>query len=123
MRPDFIRITVLSIITAAVSVGGLGAQTPSTGVAAAAALRAEGLQLGYNLDHAEALAAFREAIAADPDDPAGYRLLAATAWIRLLFEQGAITVDDYLGQARATCRVARRTGARRRPFTTPSHAP
>ena len=74
---------------------------PAGGPAAAAALRARGLDLGYNLDHAEALAAFRDAIAADPGAPAPYRLLAAATWITLLFEQGVITVDDYLGQARA----------------------
>src|SRR2546425_4187669 len=66
------------------------------------ALRARGLQLGYNLDHAEALATFRTASDADPQDPAAYRLAAATAWTKLLFDQGAITVADYLGQARAT---------------------
>lgn len=76
--------------------------TPAGGSTAAAALRARGLELGYNLDHAEALAAFKEAIAADPSDPAPHRLLAAATWVALLFEQGVITVDDYLGQARAT---------------------
>ena len=40
-----------------------------------------GLAAGYNLDHAEALAAFRAAMDADPDDPAPHRLLAATLWI------------------------------------------
>jgi tetratricopeptide (TPR) repeat protein len=59
------------------------------------------LQHGFNLDHADALTAFKQAMAAAPDDPAAYRLAAATLWINLLFEQGAITVDDYLGQARA----------------------
>jgi tetratricopeptide (TPR) repeat protein len=72
----------------------------------AADLRSQGLQFGYNLDYEQAVAAFKAAIAADPNDPAAYRLLAATAWIRELFEQGAVTVEDYLGQARAT--VARR---------------
>jgi tetratricopeptide (TPR) repeat protein len=67
----------------------------------AAELRARGFALGYNLDYPEALAAFNDAIAADPDHPAGYRLAAATVWITLLFDQGAITVEDYLGQARA----------------------
>ena len=67
----------------------------------AAELRARGLQHGYSLDFADARAAFSEAIDADPGDPAAYRLAAATAWIEILFEQGAITVDDYLGQARA----------------------
>lgn len=71
------------------------------GKAAAAALRQKGLELGYNLDHAGAIAAFKEAIAADPGDPAGYRLLAAATWTTILFNQGAITVDDFLGDARA----------------------
>jgi tetratricopeptide (TPR) repeat protein len=70
--------------------------------AAAAAARDRGLTLGYNLDYAEALGAFREAIADDPDDPTAYELLAGAAWVALLFEQGIITVDDYLGQARST---------------------
>jgi hypothetical protein len=73
----------------------------ATATAAAAALRAEGIALGYNLDRTEALALFKKSIAADPLDPAGYRMVAANAWITLLFEQGAITVDDYLGEARA----------------------
>jgi len=66
-----------------------------------AALRARGLELGYNLDYPEALAAFRLAIADAPDDSRAYSLAAATEWTALLFEQGAVTVDDYLGQARA----------------------
>jgi tetratricopeptide (TPR) repeat protein len=68
----------------------------------AAALRQRGLEFGYNLDYPEAFAAFKAAEAADPDDPAAYRLAAATIWMRLLFNQGAITVDDYLGEARST---------------------
>ena len=71
------------------------------GPAASRALREHGLQLGYDLDHQDALNAFRGAIERDPADIAAYRLAAATAWIELLFDQGAITVDDYLGQARA----------------------
>jgi tetratricopeptide (TPR) repeat protein len=74
---------------------------PAGGQSTAAVLRTRGLDLGYNLDHDEALAAFKEAIAAAPGDPAPYRLEAAATWITLLFEQGVITVDDYLGQARA----------------------
>ena len=63
-------------------------------------LRAEGLQHGYDLDYAQAQQAFVRALAADPSDPASHRLSAATIWIELLFAQGAITVEDYLGQAR-----------------------
>jgi hypothetical protein len=77
----------------------------------AAGLRARGLQHGYSLDFADARAAFTEAIDADPGDPAAYRLAAATAWIEILFEQGAITVDDYLGQARANLPRATPAGA------------
>jgi len=91
---------VISFAAAAIAIGPpgqVGASEP-----AAAAARERGLMLGYNLDHAEALDAFREAIAKDPDDPTTYRLLAGVAWVALLFEQGIITVDDYLGQARST---------------------
>jgi tetratricopeptide (TPR) repeat protein len=67
----------------------------------AAALRARGIELGYNLDHAEALAVFRRAVDADPGAAASHRLLAGAAWTKLLFDQGAIAIDDYLGEARA----------------------
>jgi tetratricopeptide (TPR) repeat protein len=66
-----------------------------------------GLEYGYNLDYPEALAAFEEGIAGDPQDATAHRLAAAAIWTRLLFHQGAITVEDYLGQARA--KVPRRT--------------
>src|SRR5262245_48740176 len=84
-------------------IGVAASQTESTSKAStAAALRARGLELGYNLDHREALAAFREAIAAEPDNSSGYVLAAASTWIAILFEQGAVTVDDYLGEAKST---------------------
>src|SRR5262245_47314703 len=75
--------------------------TAAGGSVGAAALRARGLDLGYNLDYEEALTAFRAAIDADPNHPAAYRLVAATMWINALFRQGAVTADDYLGQARS----------------------
>jgi tetratricopeptide (TPR) repeat protein len=68
--------------------------------AAAARHRARAIDLLYNLDHQDALAALKDAIAADPDDPTNHRLAAATAWITMLFEQGAISADDFLGEAR-----------------------
>ena len=75
--------------------------TGSPDPARAAELRARGIDLGFNLDYPEALAAFREAIAADPGDPAAYRMAAATLWVSLLFQQGMVTTDDYTGRARA----------------------
>jgi tetratricopeptide (TPR) repeat protein len=92
--------------------------TTASGPAAAAALRARGLDLGYNLDYEEALSAFRAAIDADPNQPAAYRLVAATMWINALFRQGAVTADDYLGQARSE--VARQPIAQ--GFDTAFHA-
>ena len=99
---------VVGLVLAAQPVGlgaapnpGPQAPAPPSQASHAAALRAKALELGYNLDHEQALETFKESIAADPDDPAGYRLAAATIWITLLFEQGVITVEDYLGQARA----------------------
>jgi tetratricopeptide (TPR) repeat protein len=65
------------------------------------ALRVKGLDAGFNLDYLEALQTFRTAIERNPDDGTAHRLAAATIWMQLLFAQGAVTVEDYLGQARA----------------------
>ena len=63
-------------------------------------LRHRGLEHGYNLEYAEALAAFEQAIAADPSDATAHRLSAAALWMMILFQQGNVTAEDYLGQAR-----------------------
>lgn len=65
---------------------------------AATGWRLKGLDAGYNLDHAEAIDAFRASIAADPDHPASHRLLAACYWVKQLWRQGTVTVDDYFGR-------------------------
>jgi tetratricopeptide (TPR) repeat protein len=94
--------TIGSVALTLSAMAAPGASLTSTSPAASesARLRARGLEAGYNLDHAEALAAFRAASEADPEDPAPHRLLAATLWINLLFQQGAVSIEDYLGQAR-----------------------
>jgi predicted Zn-dependent protease len=98
------RCPLIIALLIGMTVGPGASQDPvahtSAASTTAAALRAKALDLGYNLDHTEALATFKASIAADPEAPAGYRLAAATIWITLLFEQGVITVEDYLGQAR-----------------------
>ena len=81
---------------------GPGAAPESSAASESARLRARGLEAGYNLDHHEAIAAFRAASELSPEDPAPHRLIAATLWINSLFQQGAVTIDDYLGQARTT---------------------
>lgn len=96
--------TYLTVLTVPAREGFQPAQTGAARtphMAEAAALRARGQLLGYNLDRDAALASFREAIAADPADPAAYRLTAATLWIGELFQQGAVSAEDYLGQARS----------------------
>ena len=81
--------------------------TPAANPTTSAEWRAKGLQLGYNLDRAEALEAFRHAAEADPGSPAAHRLLAASAWTAILFEQGAVSVEDYLGNASEAARRQR----------------
>ena len=60
-------------------------------------LRRSALELAYNLDHDEAIALLRKAVAAAPDDPAPHRTLASVVWLHMLFLKGAVTVDHYLG--------------------------
>ena len=62
-----------------------------------AALRRQAFEFAYNLDHEESIALLRKATAADPDDPANHRALAAVLWLNMLFQRGAVTVDHYLG--------------------------
>jgi len=62
-------------------------------------LRHRGLDYGYNLDYAEALKFFEQAIAADATDATAHRLAAAALWMMVLFQQGNVTAEDYLGQA------------------------
>jgi tetratricopeptide (TPR) repeat protein len=50
-----------------------------------------------NLDHEEALAHARQAVALEPNNPRTHRGLASIIWINLLFQRGAMTVDHYLG--------------------------
>lgn len=65
---------------------------------ASAALRAKAATATYNLDHDVALATFKEAVAADPQDAAAYRGLAASLWLSITFRRGNMTIDDYLGR-------------------------
>ena len=54
-----------------------------------------------NLDRERAVATFREAITADPTDPAAHRGLAAALWMIASFSRGALSVDHYLGRIKA----------------------
>ena len=56
-------------------------------------LRLRAADLTYNLDHDEAIALLRQAVAADPNDPLNHRALASAVWLDILFKRGAVTVD------------------------------
>ncbi len=62
------------------------------------ALLQQGYDAVYNLDYDLAADLFKQAIAAAPNDPAGYRGAAKTAWLRILFMSGSVTTDQYLGK-------------------------
>jgi tetratricopeptide (TPR) repeat protein len=60
-------------------------------------LRLKALDLAYNLDYDEAIALLRKATVAAPQDAASHRTLATVLWLQMVFEQGAVTVDHYMG--------------------------
>src|SRR3954462_7150031 len=64
---------------------------------ASEALRAKAANHTYNLEHDLALATFREAAAADPQDSGAWRGVASALWLSITFRRGNMTVDDYLG--------------------------
>ena len=62
-----------------------------------APFRARAFDAAYNLDYPEALGYFNQALAADPNNSATHRALAATTWLHIIFRRGSVTVDQYLG--------------------------
>jgi tetratricopeptide (TPR) repeat protein len=75
----------------------IGIIAPRVAAADAATQRREAFELAYNLDHDQALARLRKAVAENPSDPAAHRALASILWLHMLFTRGAVTVDHYLG--------------------------
>src|ERR1041385_5185419 len=71
---------------------------PARANSASDALRAKGAAQIFNLDRDLAVDTFRQAIAADPEDPAAFRGLATALWLSITFRRGNMTVDDYLGK-------------------------
>ena len=54
------------------------------------------------MDKERALATYREAVAADPEDAAAYRGLASALWLSITFRRGNMTVDEFLGRVNRT---------------------
>src|SRR3954468_23425232 len=88
------QFAALSALAAALALAPASARANS----ASEALRAKAANAIYNLDHAAGMAAFREAVAADPQDAGAYRGLAVSLWLSITFRRGNMTVDDYLGR-------------------------
>jgi len=51
----------------------------------------------YNLDHDNAIQLARSAVSLAPGEARAHRSLAGILWLQMLFQRGAVTVDNYLG--------------------------
>jgi len=91
-------MTLRCFVGASACAACVAAGQPARANAVSEALRAKASAHVYNLEHAEAMAAFKEAVAADPKDAAAYRGLATSYWLSITFTRGNMTVDDYLGR-------------------------
>ena len=76
---------------------GTAAQTPSLSASPLETMIQQAYDSLYNLDHDEALAAARKAVAAGPDESRAHRVLAAVLYIGILFDRGTVTLDHFLG--------------------------
>src|SRR5262249_39625254 len=83
-------------------IGVVLALHPSAAAAnrASDALRARAATEIYSMDRDAALATYRQAVAADPEDAAAYRGVATALWLSITFRRGSMTVDDYIGRVR-----------------------
>ena len=99
-----ISVRAVGIPLAALAV--LAGAAPALANPESAALRARGAAQIYNLDRDQAVDTFRQAIAADPNDPAAYRGLATALWLSITFRRGNMTVDDYIGKVTKPTTVA-----------------
>ena len=90
-RLEGVRSVCCAVLVAAIA-------APAHGNPESEALRAKAANHTYNLEHDLALATFRQAVAADPQDAGAYRGLASSLWLSITFRRGNMTVDDYLGR-------------------------
>lgn len=75
-----------------------GLPQPLAANPASATLRAKAIQEVYNLDDMRAMATWREATTADPQDAAAWRGLAGAIMAHIGMLRGTMTVDSYLGR-------------------------
>jgi tetratricopeptide (TPR) repeat protein len=85
-----------SVLLAAVLVLGAAGSAPAD--ERVLALLREGNEATYNLDYDRALSLYEQARSISPDDPTVHRAIATAAWLRIIFQRGTVTVDDYMGK-------------------------
>jgi tetratricopeptide (TPR) repeat protein len=97
--PQFARLSSYRRrIAAVLLLAAIWRPAASAGNERSRAMVARAFEQAYQLDHDDAIATFKEAIAADPSDPAPYRGIAAITWLNILvFDRGSASLDDYLG--------------------------
>jgi tetratricopeptide (TPR) repeat protein len=84
-----------------VAASARGADTTAS-AAQADSLRRSAYDAAYNMDYEQAVELFRQAAAANADDPATLRGVASVAWLRILFLRGTVLVEDYAGRVRSS---------------------
>jgi len=92
MRPFRAHLVAAAVILA------LPGARPAEANKASDELKARATAELYNLDRDQAIETYRQAVAADPDDAGAYRGLASALWLKITFDRGNLTVDDYLGR-------------------------
>lgn len=95
------RRPIIAALLLTLAAGVARAQTtPST-----REMRQRASDLVYNLDHDQAVALLRQVVAADPNDSSNHRALASAIWMLILYKNGAVTVDHYLGSFKTSVNV------------------
>lgn len=100
------RLLSAGIVAALVATGGPGRAAPqsappfpaqsASAPSSAAHVIDQAYTAAYNLDHDQAMAFARQAVAEWPDNPDTHRTLASILWLNILFRRGAVTVDHFL---------------------------
>ena len=84
------------VCVAALTLNSVGAQASAD--ERSAALRERATREVFSLEAERAIATYREAIAADPQDAAAYRGMAGAVLAQIGMLRGTMTVDSYLGR-------------------------
>jgi tetratricopeptide (TPR) repeat protein len=100
MRQLVSAALVVAVLTTTASPGAAGPIAAAPGgqppPAVSTAIE-QSFRAAYSLDHDEAMAHARRAVALGPNESQAHRTLAAILWLHILFRRGAVSIDHYLG--------------------------